>query len=182
MIKSRREVSIRRSAFAEVTEDSKTLLPHVRLSLFYPSLSLSLSSFTLARRIGCYYERGVIAMQGLVYGHPFIVGERHSVCAVQWRAAIIIRSCEALMHAAIFKERTQPPTCYLTSGFHSVLYLNETFLPPPSPPPPGVGYKQTERLQNEEEDPFMRNALSTTGWMHVKFRFFLWRIEFRFYR
>lgn len=43
MIKSRREVSIRRSAFAEVTEDSKTLLPHVRLSLFYPFVYLSLS-------------------------------------------------------------------------------------------------------------------------------------------
>lgn len=23
----------------------------------------------------------------------------------------------------------------------------------------------------------MRNPLSTTGWMHVKFRFFFWRIE-----
>lgn len=87
MIKSRREVSIRQSAFAEVTEDSSLAKRYFRTCTslvlpIHPSLSLSLSPFTLARRIGCYYERGIIAMQGLVYGHPFIVGERHSLSAV----------------------------------------------------------------------------------------------------
>lgn len=56
-------MSIRRSAFAEVTEDSKTLLPHVRLSLFYPSLSLSLlihvgETDRLLLREGCNRDAG----------------------------------------------------------------------------------------------------------------------------
>lgn len=76
------------------------------------------------------------------------------------------------MHAAIFKERTQPPTCYLTSGFHSVLYLNGTF-------PPSRCWLQANRALTERGGrPFRAECIKhDDGWMHVKFRFFFWRIE-----